>query len=61
MDRVLTDSTERPSVDYSRTFGYELPTKIEFGMGISERVAGRVEECRGSMVLLVGLGDRRLR
>ncbi len=48
-------------MDYSRTFGYELPTKIEFGMGISERVAGRVEECRGSMVLLVGLGDRRLR
>jgi alcohol dehydrogenase class IV len=40
-------------VDYSRTFSYELPTKIEFGMGISERVAERVEECGGSMVLLV--------
>jgi alcohol dehydrogenase class IV len=40
-------------VDYSRTFSYELPTKIEFGMGISERVAERVEEYGGSKVLLV--------
>jgi len=40
-------------VDYSRTFSYELPTKIEFGVGISERVAERVEECGGSKVLFV--------
>jgi alcohol dehydrogenase class IV len=40
-------------VDYNRTFSYELPTKIEFGVGISERVPERVEECGGGRVLLV--------
>jgi alcohol dehydrogenase len=40
-------------VDYNRTFSYELPTKIEFGAGISERVPERVEECGGGRVLLV--------
>ena len=36
-------------MDYNRTFSYELPTKIDFGVGISERVEG----CGGSKVLLV--------
>jgi alcohol dehydrogenase class IV len=40
-------------VDYNRTFSYELPTKIEFGVGVSERVAERVAGCRGGRVLLV--------
>jgi alcohol dehydrogenase class IV len=40
-------------VDYNRTFSYELPTKFEFGVGISERVPERVEECGGARVLLV--------
>ena len=40
-------------MDYNRTFSYELPTKIEFGVGVSERVAERVEGCGGSRVLLV--------
>jgi alcohol dehydrogenase len=40
-------------VDYNRTFSYELPTKIEFGAGISGRVPERVEECGGGRVLLV--------
>ena len=40
-------------MDYNRTFSYELPTKIEFGVGISERVPERVEECGGARVLLV--------
>ena len=40
-------------MDYNRTFSYELPTKIEFGVGISERVPERVEECGGGRVLLV--------
>ncbi len=40
-------------MDYNRTFSYELPTKIEFGVGVSERVAERVEECGGSRILLV--------
>ena len=40
-------------MDYNRTFSYELPTKIEFGVGISERVPERVEECGGGRTLLV--------
>jgi len=40
-------------VDYNRTFSYELPTKIEFGVGISGRVAEHVEGCGGSRILLV--------
>ena len=40
-------------MDYNRTFSYELPTKIEFGAGISGRVPERVEECGGGRVLLV--------
>ena len=40
-------------MDYNRTFSYELPTRIEFGVGISERVAERVEGYGGSRVLLV--------
>ena len=40
-------------MDYNRMFSYELPTKIEFGVGVSERVAERVEECGGSRVLFV--------
>ena len=40
-------------MDYNRTFSYELPTKIEFGVGVSGRVAERVEECGGGRVLLV--------
>ena len=40
-------------MDYNRTFSYELPTKIEFGVGISERVPERVKECGGGRVLLV--------
>jgi alcohol dehydrogenase class IV len=42
VDRVPINITGRPSVDYNRTFSYELPMKIDFGMGISERVAERV-------------------
>jgi alcohol dehydrogenase class IV len=40
-------------VDYNRTFSYELPTRIEFGVGISELVPERVEECGGARTLLV--------
>lgn len=40
-------------MDYSRTFSYELPTRIEFGVGISERVAEHVRECGGGKILLV--------
>jgi alcohol dehydrogenase class IV len=40
-------------VDYNRTFSYELPTKIEFGVGISERVPERIAECGGARTLLV--------
>ena len=40
-------------MDYNRTFSYELPTKIEFGVGISEHVPERVQECGGTRVLLV--------
>lgn len=40
-------------MDYNRTFSYELPTKIEFGVGVSERVAERVAGCGGSRILLV--------
>lgn len=40
-------------MDYNRTFSYELPTKIEFGVGISERVPERIAECGGARTLLV--------
>ena len=40
-------------MDYNRTFSYELPTKIEFGVGVSERVAEHVEGCGSSRILLV--------
>jgi alcohol dehydrogenase len=40
-------------VDYNRTFSYELPTKIEFGVGVSERVPEHAEGCGGSRILLV--------
>lgn len=40
-------------MDYNRTFSYELPTKIEFGVGVAGRVAERVEGCGGRKALLV--------
>ncbi len=40
-------------MDYNRTFSYELPTKIEFGVGVAKRVAEHVRDCGGGKVLLV--------